>query len=149
MKAGAHPYDESMTERTPHDARRGATAAIIDAVLVVVFVMIGRRSHAEGLDVAGIAGTAWPFLIALAAGWLVALAWRRPFAIWPTGVIVWAVTVAGGMLLRTTTGQGTELAFVIVATLTLAITLLGWRFVARLARPRSRAQSGEPETTTT
>jgi hypothetical protein len=39
---------------------------VLDTALVVVFVSIGRTSHAEGLDVAGVAGTVWPFLAALA-----------------------------------------------------------------------------------
>ena len=45
-----------------------ALALVADAVCVVVFCTIGRRSHAEGLSVAGIAETAWPFL-AGAGGW--------------------------------------------------------------------------------
>ena len=130
----------------PVNARPGtiAIAAALDAVLVVVFVSIGRSSHAEGLDVVGIAGTAWPFLAALVVGWLAARAWRHPLAVWPTGVLVWAVTVAGGMLLRSVSGQGTQFAFIIVATLTLAAFLLGWRLIAALVtrRGRGRADAG-------
>ncbi|MGW9631383.1 DUF3054 domain-containing protein [Agromyces sp. NPDC055520] len=127
----------------PGQPRTGtiAIAATLDAVLVVAFVSIGRRSHAEGLDLAGIAGTAWPFLVALAVGWLAARAWRHPLAVWPTGVIIWVVTVAGGMLLRVTSGQGTQFAFIVVATLTLALLLLGWRLIALLVTRRSRARA--------
>ena len=136
-----------MTQPVKHRPGTIAIAAILDAVLVVVFVSIGRSSHAEGLDVAGIAVTAWPFLAALAAGWLAARAWRHPFAVWPTGVIVWAVTVAGGMLLRAVSGQGTQLAFIVVATLTLAAFLLGWRLIASFATrsTRGRADAGAAE----
>ncbi|GLU90805.1 DUF3054 domain-containing protein [Agromyces sp. NBRC 114283] len=116
-------------------------AAVADVLLVALFVVIGRRSHAEGLDLAGLWQTAWPFLVALLLGWLVSLAWRRPLAVWPTGVIVWAVTLVGGMLLRTASGQGTQLPFILVATGTLALFLLGWRaivaLVARLRSPRT------------
>ncbi|MFC9559802.1 DUF3054 domain-containing protein [Agromyces sp. NPDC056965] len=137
-----------MTQPVKHRPGTIAIAAILDAVLVVVFVSIGRRSHAEGLDLAGIAGTAWPFLAALVAGWLAARAWRHPLAVWPTGVIVWAVTVVGGMLLRAVSGQGTQLAFIIVATLTLAAFLLGWRLIAMLvtrgARARAEAGAADP-----
>ena len=124
----------------PTNARPGAitTAAVLDAALVIVFVSIGRTSHSEGLDLAGIAGTAWPFLAALAAGWLTARAWRHPLAVWPTGVVVWAATVVGGMLLRAVSGQGTQFAFIVVATLTLAAFLLGWRLIAMLVTRRSR-----------
>ncbi|WP_082571654.1 DUF3054 domain-containing protein [Agromyces sp. Root1464] len=127
-----------MTQRANDRPGTIAIAAVLDAVLVVVFVSIGRSSHAEGLDLAGIAATAWPFIAALAAGWLAARAWRHPLAVWPTGVIVWAVTVIGGMLLRVVSGQGTQFAFIVVATLTLAAFLLGWRLVALLVTRRVR-----------
>ncbi|SIO23477.1 DUF3054 domain-containing protein [Agromyces cerinus] len=130
-----------MTHPANHRPGTIAIAAVLDAVLVVVFVLIGRRSHAEGLDLAGIAVTAWPFLAALVVGWLAARAWRHPLAVWPTGVIVWAVTVIGGMLLRVVSGQGTQFAFIVVATLTLAAFLLGWRLVALLATRRGRART--------
>jgi len=113
-------------------------AAVADTLLVALFVVIGRRSHAEGLDLGGLWQTAWPFLAALLIGWLVSLAWRRPLAVWPSGVVIWAVTLVGGMLLRTVSGQGTQLAFVLVAAGTLALFLLGWRAaVALVARWRS------------
>ncbi|MEF3405590.1 DUF3054 domain-containing protein [Agromyces sp. CCNWLW203] len=133
----------------PTNARPGAitTAAVLDAALVVVFVSIGRTSHAEGLEFAGIAGTAWPFLAALAAGWLAARAWRHPLAVWPTGVVVWSVTVVGGMLLRAVSGQGTQFAFIVVATLTLAAFLLGWRFIASLVTRRSRVAAADASRT--
>lgn len=110
---------------------------------VLVFVAIGRASHDEATSVAGFANTAWPFLVGLAIGWAVVRAWREPAAIVPMGLAVWVVTVAGGMVLRALSGQGTAVAFVIVATLFLAMELLGWRAVARWApvvrRRRSRA----------
>lgn len=115
---------------------------IADAVLVVVFAGIGRASH-EG-DVfgpfgAGLATTAWPFLVALLAGWLVTRAWRRPLAPLRTGLPVWAVTVALGMVLRALSGQGIAVAFIIVAAITLALLLIGWRGVARLVSRRRRS----------
>jgi hypothetical protein len=45
-----------------------------------------------------------------------------------------------GLLLRAVSGQGTALPFIIVATLTLALFLLGWRSVLALVR-RARARS--------
>lgn len=130
-----------MTQRVDDRPGTIAIAAVLDAVLVVVFVSIGRSSHAEGLELVGIAGTAWPFLAALAAGWLVARAWRHPLTVWPTGAIVWAVTVIGGMLLRAVSGQGTQLAFIIVATLTLAAFLLGWRLIALIVTRRTHGRA--------
>ncbi|GAA1792812.1 DUF3054 domain-containing protein [Agromyces lapidis] len=128
-------------QNTPSQAAGAVGAFFVDAVLVVLFVMIGRRSHGESVDLAGVVHTGWPFLVALVVGWLVSLAWRRPLAIWPTGVVVWAVTVAGGLGLRVLTGEGAAIAFVIVATVTLALFLLGWRAIEgfRVRRRAARA----------
>lgn len=121
-------------------ARRSpALALVLDAVLVVVFAAIGRATHdgdALGPFGSGLATTAWPFVAALLVGWLVTRAWRRPTAVVRTGLPVWAITVALGMVLRALSGQGVAVAFIIVATLTLALLLLGWRGIARLAGRR-------------
>ena len=123
-------------------ARVTVWAALADVVIVVVFAAIGRASHDEAVFGAGGLGlleTSWPFLAALVVGWLVTLAWRRPLAPVRTGLGVWIVTVAGGMLLRGVSGQGTALAFVIVASVTLLVLLVGWRVAATLvARMRHR-----------
>ena len=62
-------------------AVRPGTAAVLDAACVLLFVLVGRRSHEEASALAGVARTAWPFLGGLAAGWLVARAWRAPRAL--------------------------------------------------------------------
>ncbi|GAA1465042.1 DUF3054 domain-containing protein [Microbacterium thalassium] len=108
-----------------------------DLVLVVVFAAIGRASHDEPV-LSGLWTTSWPFLVGLAAGWLVTLAWRAPAAPVRTGLGVWAVTVIGGMLLRAASGQGVAVAFVVVASITLLVFLVGWRVVAALVARRSR-----------
>ena len=105
---------------------------IADVICIVVFCTIGRRSHAEGLSVAGIAETAWPFLAGTAVGWLLARGWRRPVALVPTGVVVWVCTIVLGMLLRKATSQGVAPSFVVVASLATALLLLGWRAATAL-----------------
>lgn len=112
-------------------------AVIVDAVLVLIFAAIGRASHEE--DPAGFLLTAWPFLVALVVGHLVAALLpgrpRRPWSLlW--GAVVWVVTVAGGMLVRVLSGDTAEVPFIIVATLVLGVFLLGWRAVAALLRRR-------------
>jgi hypothetical protein len=105
-------------------------AFVIDVVLVLVFVLVGRRSHGEAETAAGILDTMWPFLVGLVLGWLVTLAWRRPLAIlWP-GIPIWLMTVAAGMLLRVAAGQGAEASFIVVATIVLGVFLIGWRLIA-------------------
>ena len=102
---------------------------------MLVFVVIGRASHHDGGALAGLAGTAWPFLAGLAIGWLAGRAWRRPLDLLPTGIVAWAATVAGGQLLRVVSGQGTRPAFIAVSAVFLGLFLLGWRVIARLAAP--------------
>ncbi len=119
--------------------RRSPAWLSIDVACVLVFCALGRRSHDEGLNVAGIATTAWPFLSGTAVGWLVSQAWRRPTTVYPTGVAVWLCTVVVGMVLRKVTSAGTAASFIVVASTVTAVLLLGWRAIARLGRRRAGA----------
>ena len=116
-------------------ARTATLALLVDLLMVVVFATIGRRNHAEGLTATGIAATAWPFAVGIAAGWVASRGWRAPTSVLATGVPVWASTVLGGMLFRRITGEGTAASFVVVATVVLGALLLGWR-AATNRRPR-------------
>ena len=119
-----------------------ALALLLDTALVVAFAALGRASHDSDVF-GGLWQTAWPFLLGLALGWLLTLAWRAPLAPVRTGLGVWAATVIGGMLLRAASGQGAAPAFIIVATLTLLVLLVGWRvIVALVARRRTPRVSG-------
>ena len=113
---------------------------VLDVCCVLIFVIIGRASHTKGESLAGIASTSWPFLAGLGVGWLAARGWRRPLALWPAGLSAWLGTVALGMVLRVVSGQGTAPAFIVVALAFLALFLLGWRLLARLA-PLDRTAS--------
>jgi hypothetical protein len=117
-----------------------AWAGAIDLVLVLVFVLIGRGSHEEGFTLPGTLETAWPFVVGLAMGWLAMRAWRQPWRVRWTGVGIWLITVITGILLRAITGQGTAVAFVIVATVVLALFLIGWRTIALLVERRRRSR---------
>lgn len=127
------------TDQPGRDARRSAGAALAaDLACVLLFTTVGRRNHAEGLSITGIAETAWPFLTGTLVGWLVSRGWRRPTALVPTGIVVWLCTVAVAMALRKATGMGIAFSFIVVATLATALLLLGWRAaLAGVARRRS------------
>lgn len=117
--------------------RRWALAA--DLALVVVFAAVGRASHGESLSPAGLAGTAWPFVVACLAAWVaVTLARLRHSRPWPAGAVVWAVTLAGGLLLRVTAGGTAAAAFIVVAAVTLAVFLLVPRLVLGLGAGAGR-----------
>ncbi|BBY58696.1 hypothetical protein MSAR_18320 [Mycolicibacterium sarraceniae] len=126
--------DPTMAVRT--DTRPAVVALAGDIVCVLVFCALGRRSHAEGLTLTGIAATAWPFLSGTALGWVISRGWRAPTAVVPTGVTVWLATVVVGMLLRKASSQGVATSFIIVASVVTAVLLLGWRGVAALVGKR-------------
>lgn len=107
-----------------------------DVVGVLVFCAVGRRSHDEGLNLAGIATTAWPFLTGTLIGWLVSRGWQRPTAVAPTGVIIWLCTVVIGMVLRKASSAGVAASFVVVAATVTALLLLGWRVAVGLTLRR-------------
>jgi len=115
--------------------RRVALAAALDVGAIVLFAAIGRRNHNEsGNAITGALEVAAPFLIALAVGWLVARAWTNPSSL-RTGLIIWPVTIAVGMVLRHWVfDRGTAASFIVVATIATGVLLLGWRGVARAVR---------------
>lgn len=126
---------------TPPTPRQVAIAAAVDVASVLVFVVIGRKSHAEGGSVlTETAKVAAPFLIALAAGWLAARVWKAPKAV-ANGVVVWLVTVALGMVLRKVLFDGgTALPFIIVTSAFTLLLLVGWRMLAEWWAERAATQ---------
>ncbi|MGD7787779.1 DUF3054 domain-containing protein [Propionibacteriaceae bacterium Y1700] len=112
---------------------------LLDVVLVIVFAAVGRSSHAEALHPLGLLSTSWPFVVATLLAWLVGRFWRvdrRPYRVWPEGLVVWLITVVVGLGLRVLSGDTAQLPFIIVATISLAVLLLGWRLVAQLVLRR-------------
>jgi hypothetical protein len=119
--------------------RRGPAwlgAIVTDFVAIAIFCALGRRSHAEGVTVTGLATTAWPFLTGSVVGWLLSRGWQRPTAVAPTGVTVWVSTVLVGMLLRKASSASVAAPFVVVASTVTAVFLLGWRAAFQLAARR-------------
>lgn len=100
---------------------------IVDLVCVLIFAVVGRASH--GLDPAGVLETAWPFLVACLIGWgAVKLSRLRGFG-WREALIVWLVTLIGGMILRLVGGDTAAWAFIAVATLVLGLAFFSWRLI--------------------
>ncbi|MHB1087424.1 MAG: DUF3054 domain-containing protein [Acidimicrobiales bacterium] len=110
---------------------------ILDVVAILVFVAIGRRVHDHGVSARGLASTAWPFLVGLAAGWFVLIRQHRSITTLSGGVVIWISTVVLGMILRVLSGQGTAFAFIVVAFVFLGLCMFAWRVV--LVRARFRA----------
>lgn len=122
--------------------RRAGVAVALDVVVVAIFTLIGRQTHDEAFSIGGWLGTALPFLLGLAVGWALVATLSRA---WPTrlgtGITVWASTLVVGMLLRAISGQGTALSFIIVATIFLGATLIGWRAVQEVMDNRGTEES--------
>ncbi|WP_435735462.1 DUF3054 domain-containing protein [Cellulosimicrobium sp. PMB13] len=116
-------------------------AALADVACVLVLASGGLAAHTPGEGIARLLFVAWPFAAGALVGWLATRAWRRPWRLWPTGVVVWACAWALGVLLRVLTGQGVAPAFQLVSLAVLGVTMLGWRGVVALVdvlRPADR-----------
>lgn len=119
---------------------RSPWSIALDAALIVVFAVVGRASHAEGLTVGGIAATGWPFLVTGVLGSGLGYAVFR-FSWWLEGLVVWGFAALGGMVLRVGTGGTAAPAFIAVASASLAVLLLGWRAIAHTATRHRRTSS--------
>jgi hypothetical protein len=119
-------------------------AAAVDAVVVVLFVLVGRGTHGEHNAVVELARTAAPFLLGALAGWTIVAATGRSGAAWRSGLIVWAAAVVLGLFLRRVAFErGIARSFVIVTTIVLGALLVGWRAAAaRLAPSRGPRAAG-------
>jgi len=115
-----------------------------DLLVLVVFVVVGRRSHDEGSGLDGFLRVWWPFAAALVVATIASGTWRAPLE-WRRAIVAWLVTVALGMTLRIAV-QGREFkpTFVIVTTVFVGAGMLGWRAVARKIAARRARQALAP-----
>ncbi|HEY3670347.1 MAG TPA: DUF3054 domain-containing protein [Acidimicrobiia bacterium] len=123
-----------------HDDRerlsRPWRALLGDVAVLVVFVLVGRRSHHEDAGLTGFLRVWWPFAVALGVAWIVTGLWRAPLT-WSRAVIAWLVTVALGMALRIVVeDREFKVAFAIVTLVFVGAGMLGWRAVVRWRRAR-------------
>jgi hypothetical protein len=113
-------------------SRAALRAFLFDALCVLLMVVIGTRNHKTDTGISGILFVAAPFWIAMSLAHLAPLLQRKNRKD-PNTYMVWGYTVVMGMVLRNVVfNRGTALAFIIVATVFLGATMLGWR--ALLAR---------------
>lgn len=118
-------------------------ALVVDVVCVIVFSMVGRGAHGRESGLAGLASTAWPFLVGLAIAWILWLVARRGNPVTAgAGVWFWLFTLVGGMaiwVLRE--GRVPHWSFLIVAGIATAILLIGWRAIAAVIERRRAARA--------
>lgn len=118
--------------------RRSVLPLVADLVCVLAFAFGGKSSHEAGDSDWVVMAIAWPFALAALLAHVALAAGRRPTTpLRPAGVVILGTTYVGGMLLRVAEGRGVAPAFLVVAVLFLALTMLGWRLLAGLATRRT------------
>lgn len=123
---------------------RSLGALVGDLLIAMVFVSIGLVQHGTALTTQNVFWVGWPFAVGVLLGHLAIRAWRAPFALWPQGVFVWAITIAAAMMLRTLVGEGTDLSFVLVAAGVTGVLMLGWRALALYLTRGERTTAAGP-----
>jgi uncharacterized membrane protein len=135
---GRADLDAIVTGAAPGDDRSMAGVGV-DALAVVVFVIIGRRSHDEGSALGGIAAVSAPFLLALGIAWIAGWPLRQSAADVRFGIYVWVVTAVLGLLARRFAfARSTAASFIVVASIVLAVFIVGWRAAVAAVVARRR-----------
>ena len=121
------------TEPKPASTPYVTTMLIINALLIVIFAIIGVASHDGNLGISNIARVAIPFLLP----YLILAAAIKPTKlinnIFPAGLALWLITVVLGPILRSMLFSDTSaLAFILVAAGVLAVFILGRRSISTL-----------------
>ena len=112
-----------------------------DLVAILLFALLGRRSHDEGSTVTGVLVAAWPFVAGWTIAWFATRLDRRPrSAAGALRALVVAVPIA--LLLRAATDRGIAPAFIVVAVVFLGVALVGRRaLLAAIGAGRQRRES--------
>ena len=105
---------------------------VLDLLVVVSFVVIGRDAHGFTNDWSATLEVALPFLLALSVGTGVVMARMDPTS-WLGGLVIAAITVVGGLALRSYVfHDGTATTFVWLTAGWMTAWMVGWRLVAAL-----------------
>ncbi len=127
--------------RLTDGSTRARSALVADLAALLVFVLVGLRSHHEAAMAAAFARTAIPFV----GAWLVASAIIRTYR--PARLVrlvkTWAIAVPAGVVLRAiwVGSEGSKVVeFLFVAMAFTLLFLLAGRLLARSVVSRSRSQ---------
>jgi hypothetical protein len=129
-----------MSPWAPSPSRIPALAAAADATAVVVFTASGRAFHDSGADLLGFIGTLAPFALGLFVAWAAPSVRAQPIRL-RSGLVVLVGTAVIGLALRAAFTGRLPPSFALIAGITLAVLLLGWRGIAALV---TRAPARRP-----
>lgn len=111
------------------------SALAADVVAIAVFALFARIAHQTDdmpLNFFGWLSTLWPFLVGVALSWVIIIAakWNGDRII-PAGISAWIVTVVVGLGIWTVRhGEFPHWSFILVATISSGLLMLGWRAIA-------------------
>ena len=116
---------------------------VADLICVFAFAAAGKSSHEVDDSNWVVLVIAWPFVVAVVAAHLLLFSrGQETRRVWTSGVVVVGMTYVVGMLLRALSGRGMDPAFLIVAAIFRAATMLGWRGVAQVFAGRDGVNAG-------
>ena len=129
MSQSAPHGSETAEDRAPGTQVRYVQAAVMDIIAVLLFALLARIAHNSPelpFSWGGVLATAWPFLLGAAA------------TVVPFGITVWIPAVIVGLTIwGFHHSKFPHWSFIIVATVTSAIFILGWRGLTRLSASRA------------
>ena len=114
-------------------------SVVFDLLVVVLFVVIGRRTHDHAAALQGFFKTFWPFGVGCLLASVAAQRTKKFRGPIRVGLFVGVLTTGIGMALRVLSGQGTAAAFIIVALAFLSALMIAWRYLARRFWPATGA----------
>ncbi|HIY86012.1 MAG TPA: DUF3054 domain-containing protein [Candidatus Yaniella excrementavium] len=111
----------------------------IDAVLIVIFAIIGVSSHDGDLNFLNIARVALPFTLPYLVLSAIIKPGRLIHNVFPAGIALWLITVVLGLILRAILfDDSSALAFILVTTGVLGVFLLGRRSISTLVNRQGK-----------
>lgn len=129
-----------MTKAQTSDPRRirAPWTPLVDIFALLVFALSARMAHG-GVTVTAVLNTFWPWALAALIGWAIVLGLRIR-NLWKEACTVWLTTVIAGMLIwAVVNAKFPHWSFLLVATLTSALFLFGWRAIAAATARKSRS----------
>lgn len=109
-------------------------AAVVDVAMLIVFAALGRASHDSGHAVFATLRIAAPFVIAYVIVAAIARLDRDPLSVRRAAMVWFPMVVLGMLIRRFVFDRGTAPAFVIVAFVSTAVLIVGWRALVRVIR---------------